>query len=125
MANINMLFLKITDSKKRDFIVNKFLKTRKNIQQNFLSERVCDLSTQYELSKFFDPITDVHKDLKEGRVSEFKQITEGMKTLPKAITFPQFPPLTAYDDDGEEEEAVFIRDIVKAILAKVCFQVRH
>ena len=40
-----MSFLKITDSKKRDFIVNEFLKTRQNIQQNFLSERVGDLST--------------------------------------------------------------------------------
>ena len=45
-----MSFLKITDPKKRDFIVNEFLKTRQNIQQNFLSERVGDLSTQYERS---------------------------------------------------------------------------
>ena len=40
-----MLFLKITDPKKRDFIVNEFLKTRQNIQQNFLLERLGDLST--------------------------------------------------------------------------------
>ena len=32
-----------------------------------------------------------------------------MKNLPKTITFPQFPSITAYDDDdGEEEEDVFI-----------------
>ena len=37
-----MSFLKITDPKKRDFIVNEFLKTRQNIQQSFLSERVGD-----------------------------------------------------------------------------------
>ena len=48
-----MSFLKITDPKKRDFIVNEFLKTRQNIQLNFLSERVGELSTQYELSKLF------------------------------------------------------------------------
>ena len=36
--------------KKRDFMVNEFLKTRQNIQENFLSEFVVDLSTQYELS---------------------------------------------------------------------------
>ena len=46
MANKNMSFLKITDPEKRDIIVNEFLKTRQNIQQNFLSERVGDLSTQ-------------------------------------------------------------------------------
>ena len=53
MANKNMSFLKITDSKKRDFIVNEFLKTRQNIQQHFLSERVGDSSTQQRTFKAF------------------------------------------------------------------------
>ena len=94
-----MPFLKITDPKKRDFIVNEFLKTTQNTQLNFLSERVGDLSTQYELSKLFKPVTDTQKDLKEGILSELKTIREGMKNLPKAITFPQLPSITAYDDD--------------------------
>ena len=64
----------------------------------------------------------MQKDLKEGLVSELKPIREGMKNLPKAITFPQFPSITAYDDDGEEEEDVFIG---YCNTAKVCFQVRH
>ena len=109
-----MSFLKITDPKKRDFTVNEFLKTRQNIQQNFLSERVGDLNTQYELSKLLKPVTDMQKDLKEGLVSELKPIREEMTNLPKAITFPQFPSITAYDaDDGEEEEDVFIEDIAE------------
>ena len=42
-----------------------------------------------------------------------------MKNLPKAITFPQFPSITAYDgDDGEEEEDVFIWDIAEQYLRK-------
>ena len=65
-----MSFLKMTDPKKRDFIVNESFKTRQNIQQNFLSERVGDLSTQYELSKLFKPVTDMQKDLTEGIESE-------------------------------------------------------
>ena len=69
-----MSFLKITDPKKRYFIVNEFLKTRQNIQQNFSSERVGDFSTQYELSKLFKPVTDMQKDLKEGLVCELKQL---------------------------------------------------
>ena len=80
-----------------------------------LSERVGDLSCvlelsklrdelsntnfQYELSKLFKPVTD----LKEGLVSELKPIREGMKILPKAIPFLQFPSMIAYDDDGEED----------------------
>ena len=59
-----MSFLKITDPKKRDFIVKEFLKIRQNIQHNFLSERVGDLSTQYELSKLFKPVPEMQKDLK-------------------------------------------------------------
>ena len=50
----------------------------------------------------------MQKDLKEGLVSELKPIREGMQNLPTAITFPQFPSITAYDDDGEEDEDVFI-----------------
>ena len=91
---------------KRDFIVNEFLKTRQNIQHNFLSERVGDLSTKYELTKLFKPVTDMQKDLKEGLVSEIKPIREGIKNLPKAITFSKFQTITAYDDDGEEGEAI-------------------
>ena len=42
-----------------------------------------------------------------------------MKNLPKAIAFPQFPSITAYDDDdGEEEEDVFIGDISEQYLRK-------
>ena len=108
-----MSFLNITDPKNRDFIVNEFLKTRQNFEQNFLSERVGDLSTQYEFSKLFKSVTDMQKDLKEGLESELKPIREGMENLPKAITLPQFPSIAAYDDDGEEEEDVFIGDIAE------------
>ena len=115
-----MSFLKITDPKKRDFIVSEFLQTRQNIQQNFVSERVGDSSTQHELSKLFKPVTDMQKDSKEGLVGELKPIREGMKNLPKAITFPQFPSITAYDDDddSEEEEDVVIGDIAEQYLRK-------
>ena len=98
----------MTNPKKRDFIVNEFLKTRQNIQQNCLSERAGDLSTQYQLSKFFKPVTHMQKDVNEGLVSELKPIREGIKNLSKAITFSQFPSITAYDDDGEEDKDLFI-----------------
>ena len=60
----------------------------------------------------------MQKDFKKGLVSGLKPIREGMKNLPKAITFPQFPFITAYDDDGEEEEDVFIGDIAEQYLPK-------
>ena len=33
-----------------------------------------------------------------------------MKNLPKAITFSQFPSITDYDNDGEEDVDVFIAE---------------
>ena len=60
----------------------------------------------------------MQKDLKEGLVSELKPISEGIRNLPKAIRFPQFPSITAYDDDGDEEEDAVIGDIADQYLRK-------
>ena len=43
---------------KRDLIVEEFLKTKKNIQEKFVTERLGDISAQRELSKLFKPITE-------------------------------------------------------------------
>ena len=60
----------------------------------------------------------MRNDLKEDLVSELKPIREGMKNLPRAITLPQFPSITTYDDDGEEEVDVFIVDIAEQYMRK-------
>ena len=106
-----MSFLKITDPKKRDFIVNVFLRTTQNIQHNFLSQRVGEVSTQYEYAK----VTSYGhaKRFKIRPLSELKPIREGMKNLPKATTFPQFPSITAYDDGGEEEKMHLMKKMKK------------
>ena len=59
-----MSFLKIKDPIKRDLIVEEFLKTKKNIQEKFITERLGDISAQRELSKLFKPITETQKDIK-------------------------------------------------------------
>ena len=51
-------------------------------------------------------------------MSEIKSITEGIKNLRKVITFPQFQSITAYSDDGEDEEDAFIGDIAEQYLRK-------
>ena len=60
----------------------------------------------------------MQKELKEGLVSELKPIREGMKHLPKAVTFPQYPSITAHDDDGEEEGNALIGNIAEQYLRK-------
>ena len=46
-----MLFLNKTDTAKRDFTVEEFLKTKNNIRQNSLSEKMGDIDMQRELTK--------------------------------------------------------------------------
>ena len=65
-----MSFIKISNPEKRDFIVDEFLKTKQNVKKKFQSERMGESSTQCELTKFFKPITDTQKELKESIVSE-------------------------------------------------------
>ena len=53
-----MSFLKISDPVKRDSIVKEYLKTKKNIRDNLLSERTREQQLQANLSKFYKPITE-------------------------------------------------------------------
>ena len=88
-----MSFLKIADSKKRAFIVYEYLKSSQNIKTKLSSERVGDVSTQYEHSELFKPVTDMEKNLKEGLVSELKPIREGMKSLHNISTISVYNSL--------------------------------
>ena len=56
-----MSFLKISDPVKRDIIVKEYLKTKKNIQYNLLSERSGEQELQTDPSKFYKPITETQK----------------------------------------------------------------
>jgi len=105
-----MSFLKIKDPKKRDLIVEEFLKTKKDIQDSFITEILGDIGAQRELSKFFKPVTDTQKDIKESLVKEIKPITEGIGQLPAAITLPQLPTIAeALEEEDEDEEEGVMR----------------
>jgi len=100
-----MSFLHISDPLKRDLMVQDFLKTKKNIKENFLKERLGDISMQRELSKLYKPITETQKDIKESLVSELKPIKESLKELP-ALAFPQLQAIAAPPEEDEDEEDV-------------------
>ena len=113
-----MSFIKITDTKKRDFMVNKFLTTRPNIQQKFLSEHVGDLNYTIQTFEALQTSYEPAKRIKIRLWSEMKPIKEGMKNLPKAITFPQHPSITTHNDDSEEDEDAFIGETAEQYLRK-------
>ena len=88
-----MSFLKITDPSKRDATIRDYLQTRKNIRSNLLAERVGEIETQRELSKFFKPMTETQKATAKEITEELKPIKEEIERLPKAIMFPAFPSI--------------------------------
>ena len=53
-----MSFLNITDSRKRDEIVNDYLATMKRIQQKNLNEKAQDLVRQEELEQSLKPVVE-------------------------------------------------------------------
>jgi hypothetical protein len=108
-----MSFLKITDPAKRHFIVEEFNKRKKNIQQNFLSERLGDIGLQRDLTKMYKPIIDSQSTISKEQNALLSTIKDNstatslaLKTLPeslKTIQFPQYPSIEAYDDDPVED----------------------
>ena len=102
-----MSFLKISDPLKRDSIVKEYLELKKNIRDNFLSERIGEQQLQTDLSKFYRPITETQKATTREITEGLKPIREGIEKLPEAITFPPTQPLgkaTEEEEDEEEEE---------------------
>ena len=121
-----MSFLKITDSAKRDFIVNEFLKSRRNIQQNSISEKLGDISQQYDLAKLYKPITESQAGL-ATQLSSIKEATQdtstALKALPasitsslKAITFPQYPSIEAFVEPIESVRTLVLGKIATKYL---------
>ena len=112
-----MSFLKITDPAKRDLIIADFLKTKKNIQQNFLNEKLGDIGMQQELTKLYKPIVDSQSAISKEQNALLSTIKENsaatsnaLQALPasisssiKAIQFPQYPSIEAYEDDPAED----------------------
>src|SRR5688572_13595311 len=110
-----MSFLKITDPAKRDLIVAEFLKTKKNIQQNFLNEKLGDIGLQQELTKFYKPIVDSQSAISKEQNALLSTIKENsaatsnaLQALPtsisssiKAIQASQQPAIEAFEDPTE------------------------
>ena len=100
----NMSFLKISDPVKRDLIVKEYLETKKD---NLLSEKTGEQELQTDLLKFFKPIT-------EG----LRPIREGIENLQQAITFPAYLSIQAVDDKETVVAPYFIGDKAESYLTK-------
>ena len=101
-----MSFLKITDPTKRDQTVKEYLKLKKNIRDNLLSERAGEQQLQTELMKFYRPITESQKattkEITESQKATAREITEGLRPIREGIE--KLPEAMQPIDDEEEEE---------------------
>ena len=116
-----MSFLKITDPKKREQLVEEFLKTKRNIQNQQLAERLGEQEALTGLTKQFKPVTDAQKHLEQRIVGELKPIKESIQEIPSAIKVPVLPALTQEDDDEEsteEADTEYIGDLAARYLKK-------
>src|SRR5688572_17959565 len=112
-----MSFLKITDPAKRDLIVAEFLKTKKNVQQNFRNEKLGDIGLQQDLVKLYKPIVDSQSAISKEQNALLSTIKENsaatsnaLQALPasissslKAVQFPQYPSIEAYEAPSAED----------------------
>lgn len=120
-----MAFLKITDPSKRDLIVSEFLKTRNNIQQNFLSEKLGDIGLQRELTKIYKPVTDSQASqsvaLREGLRDLKESTSTALQALPSqlhAIQFPHYRSIQAAETDDDDDAAPKERSLIGPIAAQ-------
>jgi len=98
-----MSFLKITDPSKRDHIVEEFLKSKRNIIQNFRSERLGDIGLQRELTKLYK--LEIGKSQLTQQQALSTALTKELSQL-QAIQFPQYPSIQARTDDDEPKESL-------------------
>jgi len=123
-----MSFLKINDPSKRDALVEQFLKTKNNVRQNFLSEKLGDIGIQRELTKLYKPIVDSQSAISKEQSPLLSSIKENstvtanaLKALPtssslKSIEFPQYPSIEAYEDPVEDVRTLQLGDIATKYL---------
>ena len=112
-----MSFLKITDPKKRNLIVNDYLKTKEHIKTQQTEERTGERDLQKDLGKLFRPITDVQKSTIEDIRADIKPINENISQL-KTITFPAFPSIEGVQQPDEDPDSQFIGPIAQEYLRK-------
>ena len=88
-----MLFIKVTDPRKREELIKDFIETRKRIKDNFIARKVGEIEYQTGLTKLFKPVTETQKattkeitDAQKATAEKFTQellpIKEGIEALP-------------------------------------------
>ena len=80
-----MSFYKITDPNERRRMFEKLARTRKNVREQFLEDKIGQLESSETLKKIFEPITEAQKE-------STKEITKQLAVQPAALVLPSPTP---------------------------------
>jgi polyhydroxyalkanoate synthesis regulator phasin len=86
-----MSFLQIPDPKKRRETVEKFLKSRKNIEKDFVQEKLGEMDFQQSIQQFTQPI----KQIQEQQTQQLSDKLDTLKPVPQIQGITNIPALTA------------------------------
>ena len=95
-----MSFYKITDPKERRRMFEKLSHTRKNVQEQFLEDKIGKIESSQSLKKFFKPVTESQKEITKEIKEQLAPIRDKVLTLPSQTLAiqPAAPP--SYSDQG-------------------------
>ena len=97
------MFYKITDPQERRRMFEKLTQTRKNVQEQFLEDKIGKIESSQSLKKFFKPVTESQRELTKEIKEQLTRIRDKVLTLPTHTLAIQSaaPPLET-EEHGEE-----------------------
>ena len=95
-----MSFYKITDPKERRRMFEKLSETRKNVQEQFLEDKIGKIESSQSLKKFFKPVTESQRELTKEIKEQLTPIRDKVLTLPSQTLAiqPTAPPLETHEE---------------------------
>ena len=96
-----MSFYKIADPTERRRMFEKLAQTRKNVQEQFLEDKIGKIESSQSLKKFFKPVTESQKEITKEIKEQLAPIRDKVLTLPSQTLAiqPAAPPAATKERD--------------------------
>ena len=97
-----MSFYKIADPTERRRMFEKLAQTRRNVQEQFLEDKIGKIESSESLMKFFKPVTESQQEITKEIKEQLAPIREKVLTLPaQALAIQPAAPPTATKERDE------------------------
>src|SRR6218665_3918865 len=113
------------DPAKRDFLFQEFQKTKREIKENVLTEKLDNQGQQREFIKEFKPLLEDQskistelgaiKDSSTATASALTALPASISSL-KSIQFPQYPSIEAYENHVSDIRTLKLGDLATKYL---------